>query len=66
MTVSPRCYVLPLLGGVSYFLLTIPPVEAVFEEVIPDPYYRIIAIGLLIMLILYIGCCLLDRYWGCG
>jgi hypothetical protein len=51
---------LPLIAAVTYFLLSIRPVQEIFADWIPAYYYRISAIALLILLAVFISCRIMD------
>lgn len=57
-----RCYFLPIIGGILFYILCLPNVEAGFTIWIPNVYYRLFAKALLVVCILFICCRLFDGY----
>ena len=61
---SYRCYILPIIAGITYILLSLSTVEEIFVDWIPNNYYRIMVKALLIVVILFLSCRILDMYWN--
>lgn len=59
---SYRCYLLPLVAGITYLLLSIPLVQKILVDWIPSYWYRTLVIGLLIVVIVFIGCRIIDNF----
>ena len=61
-----RCYILPVVGMISFILLSIPPVQMVIQDWIPDKNYAIFISSLLVLIILFITCRIMDLVWSEG
>lgn len=57
---SYRCYILPVIAAVTYFVLHLPPVYALLTTHIVSYYYRTIVVGLLILISVFISCRIMD------
>ena len=62
-SLSFRCYILPVVGGITYVLLSLPTVVAAFEQWIPDYYYAMVTKALILVIILFITCRIMDLVW---
>lgn len=60
---SYRCYILPIIGAIFFYLLSLPIVNQIFYYWIPDYYYATFVKALLLLTILFLFCRLLDIYW---
>lgn len=60
---SYRCYILPLVGGITYYILAYPTVDTMFSQWIPDPYYALMVKGIILIIVLFLTCRLLDLVW---
>ena len=60
---SYRCYILPAVAAIAYFILSIPSVISVFNDWIPDYYYCVFIKALLLLVILFLTCRILDILW---
>lgn len=61
---SYRCYILPIVAAIVYFILSLPAVIAVFNDWIPDYYYSTLVKCLLLLTILFLTCRILDICWA--
>lgn len=61
---SYRCYILPIVAGIIYVLFSLPVVEKIFLDWIPNTTYRIMTQALLLVVILFLTCRILDMYWN--
>ena len=61
---SYRCYILPTVAAIVYFILSLPPVVSVFNDWIPDYYYSSLVKSLLLLMILFLTCRILDICWA--
>lgn len=61
---SYRCYILPTVGMISYLFFALPSVNVVFQDWIPDYYYAIVMKSLLILIILFVTCRIMDIIWS--
>ena len=59
-----RCYLLPILAGLLYIVLSLKPVNRMFDEWVPHYYYNVVTRAFLIMIILFIVCRVLYLIWG--
>ena len=60
---SYRCYILPIIAAVVYVILSLPAINIVFKDWIPDPGYAILVKALILLVVLFLSCRLLDVYW---
>lgn len=60
---SYRCYILPAIGGVAYYILTLPIVTTIVADWIPDLYYANLVKALIIFVILFFACRIMDLMW---
>lgn len=61
---SYRCYILPVIAGLIYVLFSLPIVQQIFIEWIPNTTYRVMTQSLLLVVILFLCCRILDMYWN--
>jgi hypothetical protein len=61
---SWRCYILPAIGGVVYYILTLPLVSTIFSDWIPDIYYANLVKALILFLVLFFVCRIMDLIWS--
>lgn len=61
--ISYRCYILPIVAGIMYILLSLPLIQRIFCSWIPSLYYRIISMALLLVALLFIICRIMDYYF---
>ena len=52
-----KCYVIPIIGALTYYFLSLPFVDKVFKDWIPDKYNAIFSKGLLILIVLFLVAC---------
>lgn len=57
-----RYYIVPFVGALTYLVLSIPFVENVFKDWIPDHLYYKIAKAVIIILILFITLRIIDLW----
>lgn len=60
---SYRCYILPIVAAIVYVILSLPVVNAVFYDWIPDYYYSILVKSVILLIILFLTCRILDIIW---
>lgn len=61
---SYRCYILPIVAAFIYFILSLPSIVSIFNDWIPDYYYSTLVKSLLLLMILFLTCRLLDIFWA--
>lgn len=61
---SYRCYILPIVASFVYIILSLPAVVVVFNDWIPDYYYSTLVKSLLLLMILFLTCRILDICWS--
>lgn len=59
---SLSCYILPIVGLIFYLFLSLPPVLDVFNSWIPDYYYCTSVKGLLLLMVLYLTCQIVNIF----
>lgn len=66
MTNGPnyRCYILPIIGAIIYIILCLPIVVNIFNDWIPYYYYNILIKALIILVVLFLSCRILDIIWA--
>jgi len=57
---STKCYYLPLSAGLIYIVLNSNPVERELSKEIPDNVYRHITKGLILVVLIFIICRIID------
>lgn len=60
---SYRCYILPIIAAIIYYILALPPVVDMINNWIPDYYYANMAKSLILLIILFISCRIMDIIW---
>lgn len=60
---SYRCYILPIIGAITYILLSLPIINTIFTDWIPDYTYQIVIKALIILVVLFLTCRCLDIIW---
>lgn len=60
---SYRCYILPAIGAIGYYLLSLPIVNKIFNDWIPDYYYATLVKSLILLIILFLTCRIMDIFW---
>lgn len=58
---SYRCYILPLVAGATYGLLSIPLVQEIITDWIPGYWYRILVTALIIVVVTFVVCRIIDN-----
>ncbi len=61
---SYRCYILPIIAAIVYYIFSIPIVDRMFHDWIPNNYYNIMVKGLLLLIILFLCCRAMDIIWS--
>jgi len=54
-------YVPPIVGAVTYWMLMIPEVAEVFEDLVPNYYFNAMVKGLIIVSVLFIASCVILK-----
>jgi hypothetical protein len=57
MSITWKCYVLPIVGVSIFYLLSIPKVSEVFSDWIPDTFNSIVSKGLILLVVLFLVSC---------
>lgn len=62
-----RCYVLPIVAAILFLLLSYPQFDIFFSKYISDFKYRLFAKALIVLVILFILCRIMDNCcnYGC-
>lgn len=60
---SYRCYILPIIAAIIYVILSLPIVNIILKDWIPDTNYLILIKSLILLVTLFLSCRLLDMYW---
>lgn len=58
-----RCYILPVIAAILYYILSLPLIVEIFNDWIPDYYYATLVKALIILIVLFLVCRLLDFIW---
>lgn len=58
-----RCYILPIVAAIIYILFSVPAIDAVFKDWVPDYSYRIFIKSIVLLVILFLICRGMDIYW---
>ena len=61
---SYRCYILPLVAAIVYYILSLPLIVKIFDDWIPDYQYCIVMKAILLLFILFFVCRILDILWS--
>ena len=62
MTLSYRCYVVPIAAGLVFALLFVPLVQEILISWIPNYYYRILSCMLIIIAVTFCVCRIMDNW----
>lgn len=57
---SYRCYILPCIAAITYYILNIPYIVSMFNFWIPDYNYCNLVKSLILLIVLFITCRILD------
>lgn len=60
---SYRCYILPIVAAIVYLFFSLPIIVEIFNDWIPDYYYCAVVKSLLLLMILFLTCRVLDILW---
>lgn len=61
--ITYQCYILPLLGGIFYVFLSLPKIEEIMTDWIPDFYYRLYTKCILLIVFLFLSCRILNIFY---
>ena len=61
---SYRCYILPIIAAILYYILSLPIVVVVFSDWIPDQQYATFTKSLILLVLLFLSCRILDLFCG--
>lgn len=60
---SYRCYILPCIAALVYYILSLPYIAGMFKFWIPDYNYCNMVKALILLIILFICCRLMDIFF---
>ena len=55
-----RCYILPIVGAITYAILMTKKSKSIFTSWVPDESYRIFTQSLIVFLVLFVTCRIMD------
>jgi hypothetical protein len=62
--VNYRCYILPIIAAIVYIIISLPIIVNIFNDWIPYYYYNIFIKALIILVVLFLSCRILDTIYA--